>query len=316
MILITGATGFVGSYLVPQLVTQVLPSRITVLVPRADAVRAAGGKMDEQTLIERHRSMGVAIQYYPGTGSIEDYREAFKNIDAIEAVIYMAANNNQTAGFPILREHNVAVLERFVDALGGRLKGAHFFLTSSVMAAVSERFEGTMKPNTLEKMLPYGRSKQLAERVLTAKAAEYGFSPLVLRLGSVYGDRAATGLLKAVDGLMGLSMMAPIPYFPGRASVIHVVDVVRLLSDFAARPRGSGIYHCDDTAPVPVGELVRQAANKSGKKARLLKIPGILVAPLAGLLRFGVGLGIPACLGPLALFDDLYVTDDTRVWDL
>ena len=272
--------------------------------------------MDEQALIERYRSMGVAIQDYPGNGSIEDYRSALENIDAIEAVIYMAANNNQSAGFSVLREHNVAVLERFVDALSGRLKGAHFFLTSSVMAAVSERFEGKIRPEIVEKILPYGRSKQLAEKALMAKAAEYGFTPLVLRMGSVYGDRAATGLLKAVDGLVGLSMMVPIPYFPGRASVIHVVDVVRLLSDLAARPRGSGIYNCDDAAPVAVGELVKLAAHKSGKKARLLKVPRILVAPLTWFLRFGVRLGVSACVGLLALFDDLYVTDDANVWDL
>ena len=238
MILVTGATGFVGSYLIPQLIRQVSPSSVISLVPKKDAVRAAGGKMDEQVLIEQHRSMGVAILPYPGQGTPDEYRDALKNIEIVDAVIYMAANNNQGAGFATLQEHNVAVLQRFTDALGARLQGAHFFLTSSVMATVSERMEAGLKPAVLEKVLPYGRSKQLAEKALVAKAAQYEFTPVVLRLGSVYGDRAATGLLKAVDGLVGLSMMAPIPYFPGRASVLHVTDLVRLLSDLAVRPRG------------------------------------------------------------------------------
>lgn len=316
MIIVTGSTGFVGSYLVPLLARKTPPSQILCLIPGEGAVRAAGGRMDEQALIQRYRDLGVGIRPYPAQGSLQDYQDALRDLGPVDAVIYMAANNFQGAGFAPLREQNVEVLGRFIDALGPRLKGAAFIFTSSVMAAVAERLEPSLGSAKLERILPYGRSKQLAEGELLRRAEGYGYRPLVLRLGSVYGDRTATGLLKGVDGLMGLSLMAPIPYFPGRASIIHVTDVARLAVDLALRPRGSGVYLADDARPVAVGELVRLAAQKAGKRARLLRLPRPLLLPALWALRAGVRLGVGACLGLLALLDDVYVVDDTRVWSL
>ena len=272
--------------------------------------------MDEQALLDRYRMLGVAIQDYPAAGSVENYRDSLATVGRIEAVIYMAANNNQDAGYAQLFAVNVTVFERFIEALGDKMRDKPFIFTSSVMADVADRLEAQASSSTIESILPYGRTKQMAEKVLLAKADTYGYRPLILRLGSVYGDRAATGLLKSLDGLMGLSLIAPIPYFPGRASVIHVIDVVRLVAELAVNPRGSGIYLVDDGSPVAVGELIRQAAAKAGKQARQIRLPRFMLMPVIWLLRGGVRLGLGACLDLLALLDDIYVVDDTRVWSL
>ena len=68
MILITGSTGFVGSYLIPQLVQTKPSSALACLVPATATQRAAGGRLSEKALVDRHRDLGAVIVPYPGYG--------------------------------------------------------------------------------------------------------------------------------------------------------------------------------------------------------------------------------------------------------
>jgi nucleoside-diphosphate-sugar epimerase len=316
MILVTGATGFLGSYLIPYLAKKMRPSEIVCLVPNQETVRMAGGRIHENTLIEQYSAMGVAIRFYPSRGTLEEYRASFRDLESVSHVIYMAANNNQTMGFAKLYEDNVVMFERFIDALGDRLRGVPFIITSSVMADASEKIEQRFGKRIVKKLLPYGKSKRLAEHLLLQKSERYHFPAQIFRLGTIYGDRAATGLLKSVDGLLGLSQIVPIPFFPGRASVIHVVDVVLLLAEAIASDIPAGIYHADDAAPVAVGAFVQQAAAKIGKTSRQFRMPKFLIAGARFVLVLGIRLGLPLALGLMALIDDIYVVDDARIWKI
>ncbi len=314
MILITGSTGFVGSYLIPQLAQNEFGPALTCLVPSTATQRAAGGRLSESVLVDRHRELGATILPYPGHGDAEVYQDAFKRLESVDGVIYMAANNDQESGFEALLKDNVRVLEAFVDGLGERLRGKPFLFTSSVMAAVAERLEADMSIRNQEKVLAYGRSKLLAERALKVKAEQYGFTPIILRLGSVYGDRSAAGLLKSVDGLAGLSLMVPIPFLPGRASVIHVTDVARLLARLIQQPCAAGVYNADDASPQAIGGLVEAAAAKTGKRARLVRLPRFCTAPFALFCGALARAGVAPALSLWSLLADVFVSDDAQVW--
>lgn len=316
MILITGSTGFLGSYTIPHLVRHTDPSRIVCLVPKQKTVRMSGGKISEDDLTAKFRALGVSIRPYPARGTIREYAESINDTGPIRLVFYMAANNDQALGFSELFEDNVAVTGRFIDALGSRLKGATFVFASSVMAGAADKLEKRLGAGVVKSILPYGMTKKMAEEVIRSKAHEYGFSPIILRLGSIYGDRSSTGLIRSVEGLMGLSQMVPIPFFPGRASVVHVSDVAGIFAEIAASKTkiAPGIYNVNDTSPLPIGDFVRQAAVKAGKKARQFNIPG----PVISAIRFIFGLGMrfhsSISLSLSALFDDIFVSDDARIW--
>src|ERR1700720_1172108 len=74
MILVTGATGFLGSCLIPHLAKKMDPSEIMCLVPNQKTVRMAGGRIPEDRLIEQYRAIGVRIRFYPARGTVQEYR--------------------------------------------------------------------------------------------------------------------------------------------------------------------------------------------------------------------------------------------------
>ena len=236
--------------------------KILCLVPNQKTIRMAGGRIREDALIEQYRAMGVAVRFYPAQGTVEDYRASLGDLESVKHVIYMAANNNQTMGFAKLYEDNVVVLDRFIDAMGDRLRNVPFIFTSSVMVDACEKIERRFGKRIVKKLLPYGKSKQLAEHLLLEKSEQHHFPARIFRLGSVYGDRTATGLLNLWTDFSGFRKLFLFLFSPGRASIIHVVDLVLLLTEAIASDVPAGVYHADDGAPVAVGALCIKRQQK------------------------------------------------------
>ncbi|MCP4515876.1 MAG: hypothetical protein GY824_11690, partial [Delftia sp.] len=116
------------------------------------------------------------------------------------------------------------------------------------------------------------------------------------------------------DGLAGLSLMVPIPFLPGRASVIHVTDVARLLARLIQQPCAAGVYNADDASPQAIGGLVEAAAAKTGKRARLVRLPRFCTAPFALFCGALARAGVAPALSLWSLLADVFVSDDAQVW--
>ncbi len=314
MIIVTGSTGFLGSLLIPKIVKK---NKVLCLIPDSGAIRMAGKGIPEEKLIENYEGLGVKTMNYPAHGNVNDYRKALTDIHSPLAVVYMAANNNQGATYEVLHKDNVEVLSSFMEALGNKLKGVNFIFTSSVMAkACSTMLDSGFSFNTLKKIAPYGLSKLMAEKKISEYSKKYGFKPVILRLGSLYGKTSSMGLMISVKGMANLAKKIPIPSTPGKLGIIEASDVASVIADIVDKDLDDTIYYVDDKHPLSMGELVHNYGKNNGFKTKQFEVPKFLINIGSKLEVIGAKAGIAPALKILALLDDVYVDYDTRIWNI
>ncbi len=314
MIIVTGSTGFLGSLLIPKIAEK---GNVLCLIPESQTVRMAGRNISESDLIRYYEKLGIKTLNYPARGSVSDYKKALSQVNNISDVVYMAANNNQDVPYDNLHKDNVEVLGVFIESLGNKLNGARFIFTSSVMAkACNNMLKSGYKPETLKKIAPYGFSKLMAERKIIELSKKYKFKPIILRLASLYGKTASTGLMISVKSLANISKRVPTPYFPGKFGIILADDVAEVISNSLGKNYDDEFYYVDDMNPVPMGELVKKYGRNNGFNTKSVKIPGFAINLGKKICTLSAKAGISPALKALALLDDIFVTYDNRIWNL
>lgn len=318
MIIVTGATGFLGSVFIPQLAKK-SASKVLCMVPDSETVRMAGKNISENNLMEQYTQLGVGILRYPAHGGIDDYKKAFSELGKISTVVYMAANNNQNANYSELYKDNVEVLRLFIESLGERLDGAQLIFTSSVMAkACNDMLGSGFSTESLQKTSPYGLSKLMAEKTIVEYSKRFNFKPLILRLASLYGKNASTGFMFSVGRLAGISKKIPIPYFSGKMGVLNADDLAMLLTNIVESKRNyeDEYYYVDDCHPAATGELIKHYGLKRGFETKQVTLPKYAVRTVSKAASIGAKFGFAAALKLLSLYKDIFVAHDTRIWNI
>ena len=65
-----------------------------------------------------------------------------------------------------------------------------------------------------------------------------------------------------------------------------------------------------------MGEMIKEYGISNGFKTRQFNVPNSATALASSLFSAGAKLGIPQALKVLALFDDVFVASDTRIWNM
>ncbi len=306
MILVTGATGFVGAHLIKKLVKTVPASDVVCLIPQGDTVRVGGAGIVEKRLLDEYRRLGVRVLPYPAWGTVDAYREALESLGPIQTVVYLAANNNRWSGNERLFRDNVETLRIFIHALDTRLKDAHFIFASSVMAEATGILADRFGQETALKLNPYGCTKLAAEKVLHEEQNRFGYRLLILRFASIYGKESQFGLIKSVQSLTTISKVIPVPYLPGRAHIVHVLDVARTLTK-AVSSRLEGTFDVNASPLLSVGDLVEHCAKSRGIRARQIRFPAFFYNACASFFGLGSRFGLAPALQLESLFRDIYI---------
>jgi 2-alkyl-3-oxoalkanoate reductase len=246
-LVLTGATGFIGSHIAEALIDHGVPVRLPV--------------RRRTPLLEDLERRGAAVFE---TGPHNDLRVLQKALQGAEAVVHCAAAV-RAAGPEAFHRANVA-LTRDILAL---MDEKQFFLLLGSQAAAGPSAQG-MPVDESARPAPinaYGRSKLMAERAVRAWGRQGGGRCVVLRPSSVYGprDRDFHVLFRAVARGMAL--------LPGdgrqRISILHVRDLVEaVLAVLERRPRGGTYFVCGDET-VSWLELTR-LIQRTLEKDRLL----------------------------------------------
>ncbi|CAM3208289.1 NAD(P)-dependent oxidoreductase [Paenibacillus lupini] len=227
-IFVTGATGKVGSHLVPRLLQR--GHQVKVLI--RDAAKAESSLLQSTEVVEGNLLQAKKLE------------EALRNIDV---VIHLAAqfrgvdeetarSSNIDATIVLARATMKAGVSRFVFASTGLVYGSGGQLRP-------HREDDELQPGSL-----YPQTKATAEDALRQLHAEQGLGLRIIRLGFVYGERDP----HITEFLPHMRTWNPAQ----RLHMVHHSDVSQALLLAASTPGVDGrVYNVADDAPISVAEL-------------------------------------------------------------
>lgn len=217
MILVTGATGFVGSRLLRALRAKGHPCRS---LARGLPAGEDGVKADlSQVNALRKACDGVTTIYH-----CAGYAHAFSALSAEDSDAHWRINFEGC---------------RNTIEAAGQAGVSRFVFLSSVKAmaepgnkCVDEDFAG-------EPVTAYGQAKRAAETAVVEAGVRYGMHVVNLRLAMVYGS-GGRGNLERMGNLVRRGVFPPLPETGNHRSLVHVEDVVSAMMLAANDMRASG----------------------------------------------------------------------------
>jgi nucleoside-diphosphate-sugar epimerase len=267
-VLVTGASGFVGSALVSTL--QQSPEF---------AVRAA------------YRQTPTPGPDAVSIGDIGPETDWSKALEGVDVVVHCAARVHvmQEAGtaesLARFRQVNVEGTRRLAQQAAAA--GVRRLVFVSSIKVNGESTSGRVPYTHDEAPAPedaYGVSKREAEQALWEVARATGLEVAVVRPPLVYGPYVKANfnnLMRAVARGMPL----PFGLTSNRRSMVYLGNLVNLLQRCATDPRAPGnTFLVSDDRDMSTGELVRQLAHAMGRRPRLLPVPPALMQLAARML--------------------------------
>ena len=263
MILVTGATGFVGQALCAELSRRQMDYRPVSRSPRPGfaAIGAINGQTDwSEALADVDVVMHLAARVHVMNESAADPLAAFRAVN-VDATINLA---RQAAG---------ASVKRFIFLSSIKVNG------EGTSAGKAFRASDVPRPEDA-----YGRSKLEAEEALLAISAETGMEVVIIRPPLVYGP----GVKANFANLMTWATR-PFPWPFGairnRRSLVYVGNLVDFILLSARHPAAANrVFLVSDGEDLSIGQLISKLSLAAGRKAWMLPVPPALLEGLAAIL--------------------------------
>ncbi|MCB2101665.1 MAG: NAD-dependent epimerase/dehydratase family protein [Rhodobacterales bacterium] len=295
-VLVTGASGFIGTALCPVLNRAGFHVSVATRNPR---------RFD--------RVPGVDVRPIAGLGAGTDWTGALRDVDH---VVHLAARVHvmeETESDPqkIYTRVNLEGTRRLAeDAAAMGVERFVFLSTVKVMGERTEPdapFTEAMKPAPAD---PYAISKWQAERALMALGARAGttLQPVVLRPPLVYGP-GVKGNMERLFRACAKGRPLPLGLIRNRRSLVGVGNLASAIVAALDHPAAAGgTYLVRDGEDLSSGELARRVYRALGRRPRVWLVP-------PALLRLGGNLlGREAAVA--RLLDSLQVDDGKLRRDL
>jgi UDP-glucose 4-epimerase len=222
--LVTGGTGFLGSYLVRRWAERFGTDAVVCLVPPQ-------GSPAEIATREAFENEGIACV----EGDLQQCPVAKDLEGPWDVVFHLAAATDTSWPEERLAPINVQGTANLLDSLTGQLRGKRVVFTST--SAAVDRTSRPRGPLTetspCHPRTAYGRTKLAAEKVLQDWCAREQAEYTIARLTTLYGPGVRGGVVPVLaDGLRNRKLTTRLNW-PGRFSMLFVEDAVKLLSFLA-----------------------------------------------------------------------------------
>lgn len=268
MILVTGATGFVGRALCDRLQGQDL-LRITVRTPIAG------------TWAEQHDVVQAALE------PAQDWRPA---LEGITTVVHCAARvhvMNDDAVDPLseFRRINVDGTLRLASQAAEAGVRRFVFISSIKVngesTAPGRPFTALQAPAPID---PYGVSKWEAEQRLRTLSAETGMEVVIIRPVLVYGPGVKANFLNMMKWLYK-GVPLPLGAIHNKRSLVALDNLVDLIVSCIDHPQAANqTFLVSDGEDLSTTELLQRMSQALGKRPRLLPVPAWMLETAAKVL--------------------------------
>lgn len=260
-IFITGATGFVGSWLLRHFAALGWP------------VQATGRGVAPTSLLACARYLRA------------DLRQPLPGVPA-EVVIHAAALASDSASAADLRVANLAGTRHVFEAT--RQSRIFVYISSASVYDYRPGAHTEGEPVDDQQLSPYGRSKRQAENWLLQQDWR-GRTLIILRPRAVYGPGDRLLLSRLLRLVRGDRMIIP-GTMRVRCSLTHVENlcaaVAHSLQYFEKQPGGVHSFNVADSVPYDLREVVGQLLpTVCGRTLTFQELPLALLQALAGLLE-------------------------------
>ncbi len=287
-ILVTGASGFIGSHLLP------------ALLAKGWRVRGAVRSAERLNRLPAPAEGVVVGELGPQT----DWSQA---VPGVEVVVHLAARVHvmHDADPSAYSRANVDGSRRLAEAaVAAGVRRLVFVSSVKAMGEAGWTARPWREEDACAPQDEYGRSKLAAERAIAEAACRTGMETVVLRPPVVYGPGVVANIY-SLFRMVDRGWPLPLRSVDNRRSFIYVGNLVHALIALVEHPKASGqTFLVSDGQDLSTPELIRAIGRALGKPARLFPLP-------PGLLR-----GVARCLGRSAVADRLLgslVVDCTRV---
>lgn len=261
-LLITGATGFVGSHVVEELARRGLEAR--ALVRRTSAV----------DLLER---WGVER----AEGDITDPDSLRRAVAGTDAVLHLAAAT-RALGPRGFRRVNAEGTRNVVEAAAGADDGhgrPRRLVYLSSLAAVGPSRERPVTPDDDPRPISaYGRSKLEGERAVLD--ADERVSAAIIRAPAVYGPRDRD--LLPFFRLASMGILPVIGDGGRQVQLVHARDLAGALVSAAAGSDARGIFHVAEPSAYTWEEVLSRMAAAVGRDGRRIPVPALVLKAAGG----------------------------------
>ncbi|MGA7806000.1 NAD-dependent epimerase/dehydratase family protein [Bradyrhizobium sp.] len=261
VVLVTGASGFVGRHLAPALAREGWSVRRAVRQPSGDAG-------------------DVVIQ---SIGPATDWQTALVGVDAVVHLAARVHHQNEEHAVTIYQDVNVEGtlhLARCAANAGAR----HFIFVSTVLVHGRSN-DGRGPFSEADALTPrglYGMSKATAEAGLTALTEQCDMRVTVVRPPLVYGS-GAKGNFALLARAVKRRIPLPFATISNHRAFLSVENLTSFISWRLSKPDGKfEVFLVADAEQVSTPEFVERIAQAAGTRARLFPMP---VAVLSALLN-------------------------------